>query len=284
MEFVEPKVNLWGLCPTNQEDALCWIERAARVCYASEGKTQSGSAKKFIKGILKPTPAHSSTLEHSNIVLRSGKVTLPQSEMEMIKATLKSDFIFTCIHRGRVYIYGNYRAFFETLNPNSFFDLPDCVPDFFPGYELVTDQTEIPLEAQAATVQFKTDRAVTHEIVRHRYKVAFSMRSQRYCNESNLEIVTPYWWAGVSQNVQKHFMLSCFQAEDDYKFLKSEGLKNQAARAVLPNCTSTTIVVTAFMSAWNWFFYLRTSSIAYPGIRQIMTEAKQQMRSIGLEV
>jgi thymidylate synthase ThyX len=284
VEFVEPKINLWGKCPTNQGDALCWIERAARVCYNSEDKTQLGSAKKFVKGILKPVPAHLSVVEHSNIVLRSGKVTFPQGEVETIKAALKSDFIFVCRYKGRAYIYGNYRAFFEALNPDSFFDLPDCVPKFFPGYELVTDQAEIPLEAQAATVQFKTDRAVTHEIVRHRHKTAYSQRSQRYCSESNLEIITPYWWAGASQNAQKHFMLSCFRAEDDYKFLKNEGLKNQAARAVLPNCTSTTIVVTAYMSAWHWFFYLRTSTAAYPGIRQIMTEAKRQMRSIGLEV
>lgn len=283
MEFIEPKVDLWGVCPTNQEDALCWIERAARVCYNSESKTQLGSAKKFIKGILKPVPAHLSVTEHSNIVLRSKKITLPQSEIEMVKATLKSDFIFTCLYKGRVYIYGNYRAFYEALSLDDFFSLPDCVPDFFPGYELITDQAEIPLEAQAATVQFKTDRAVANEIVRHRHKVAYSQRSQRYCNEANLEIVIPYWWYDAATNTQKRFMLSCFRVEDDYKFFKTQGMKNQEARAVLPNCTSTTIVVTAFMSAWRWFFYLRTSSIAYPGIRQIMIEAKKQMRSIDLE-
>lgn len=284
MEFVEPKVDFWGICPANQENALQWIERAARVCYNSEDKIVPGSAEKFIKGVLKPIPAHLSVTEHSNIVLRSGEFTFPQVEMGMVKAGLKSDFIFTCIKHGRVYIYGNYRAFYEALPLNNFFDLPNGVPNFFPGYELVTDLPDVPLEALAVTVQFKTDRAVTHEIVRHRHKTAYSQRSQRYCNESNLEIITPYWWANAAKDVQKRFMLSCFKAEDDYTYLKAQGLKNQEARAVLPNCTSTTIVVTAYMSAWHWFNYLRTSSAAYPGIRVIMKDAIKQMRKIGLEV
>ena len=284
MEFIKPKVQLWGLCPTDWDEATTWIERAARVCYNSEDKIKPGSAVRFIKNILKSKPPHGSILEHSNLVLRSEELKYPRREQEQQQGTMASRFIFTQVDHGRVYIYGNYRAFYEMIRPLSFFNLLNNVTDFFSGYELVTNQAEIPLFAQAATVQFLTDRAVTHEIVRHRHKTAYSQRSQRYCNESNLQIVKPYWWFPASNEEQRQFLLMCYRVEDAYRYFKDRGFKNQEARTVLPNCTATTIVVTMYMSAWHWFHYLRSSSAAYPGIRHITKEAVRQMRAIGLEV
>ena len=43
------------------------IERAARVCYKSEGKIQEGSAEKFLKAIL--NRGHESVLEHEKITV-----------------------------------------------------------------------------------------------------------------------------------------------------------------------------------------------------------------------
>lgn len=284
MHFKNPKVTMWGICPTDKANAMCRIERAARVCYNSEARIAPGSAEKFIGGLLKPTPPHMSVTEHSNIVLRSEKLRRPLTGQEVIKAELQSDFIFTCVHHDRVYLYGNYRAFFEALPIDDFFTMPECVSQHFPGYELVTNPADIPLEAQSVTIAFKTDRAVTHEIVRHRHKTSFLQRSQRYCDESDLEIITPYWWPNASADIRKRFTLACLQAEDVYTFLMNHGYSKQAARAVLPNCTSTTIIITAYLSAWHWYNYLRTSDAAYPGIQGIMLEAVRQLREAGLEI
>lgn len=284
MHFENPEVTLWGICPTDRDNAICRIERAARVCYNSEARIAPGSANNFVERLLKPTPPHMSVTEHSNLVMRSEKVTNPQKQLELFKSKLESHFIFGCIRHGRVYIYGNYRAFFEALPIDDFFTMPDCVPLHFPGYALVTDPADIPLEAQSVTIAFKTDRAVTHEIVRHRHKTAYLQRSQRYCDESDLAIIAPYWWGEASPEVKKQFTLACYQTEDMYKFLKDQGYSNQAARAVLPNCTSTRIIITAYMSAWHWFNYLRTSDAAYPGIRGVMKEAVRQLREAGLEI
>lgn len=288
MQLIEPKAEVWGLTPTTKEDTLLWIERAARVCYNSEDKTKPGSAKKFIEGILAPTPAHSSVLEHSNIVLRSEEMTFPLGELEKILSQLKSSFIFAELYRNRVYVYGNYRAFFEwcrTKRENfTFFDLPNAVPDFFSHYELVTKYAVIPDFAQSITACFTVDRTVTHEAVRHRFKTAFSQRSQRYCNESDLQIIKPYWLDKATPEAKIAFMLSCYKAEDTYKKLKASGLKNQAARAVLPNCTATTLVMTAYLAAWQWFFYLRVSGAADPSIRFAAGEVRTQMRAMGVMV
>lgn len=288
MNLIEPKVDVWGLCPTGQDAAMRWIERAARVCYNSEDKTKPGSAVKFIKGILAPSPSHSSVLEHSNIVLRSRELKFPLIELEEILGKLKTSFIFAQIYKGRVYLYGNYRAFYEYCriiqDDFSFFRLPDGVPNFFSGYELVTNPEEIPEFAQAVTVCFTVDRTVTHEAVRHRHKTAFSQRSQRFCNESDLQIIKPYWLDTASLEAKKAFMISCYNAEDTYKTLKASGLKNQAARAVLPNCTVTTLVMTAYLSAWYWFFFLRVSSAADPSIQKAAQQAQSQMRHMDIRV
>lgn len=302
MQLIKPRVELWGETPLTAEGTHLWIEHAARVCYNSEEKTKLGSAAPFIKRILKPKPSHSSVLEHSSIVLRSEIVKCPQDTLETTKGKIDSDFIFCKIYKGRVYIYGNYRAFMEYLGIN-FFWLPDAVSRFFPGYSLVTEAKDIPqfnpnynllpdsdnldnlpedlLDLRALTACFYTDRAVSHEIVRHRHLTAYSQRSQRFCSESDLQICEPYWFGLSSPEIQKRFMLSCFNAEDTYRCLKEQGYPNQAARVVLPNSTSTIIVVTAYMSAWRWFFNLRISPAAYPGIRLLMENVQSQMYNAG---
>ena len=285
MRLVQPKAELWGMTPLTADASHQWIERAARVCYNSEDKIKEGSAVSFIERILKPKPCHGSVLEHSNIVLRTGKVKNPQATLEKFRGTIESDFIFSDIYKGRVYIYGNYRAFMEYLN-TSFFNLPEVVHRFFPDYSLVTDPKDIPDDFRALTVCFHTDRIVTHMIVRHRYKTAFSQRSQRFCSESDLQICEPYWFQNATIEEQKKFMLFAYNVEDIYQFLKKsdhdkKGHSNQEARAVLPNCTSTVLVVTAYLSAWRHFFKLRISSAAYPGIRHLMESVQHQMCHAG---
>lgn len=276
MNIVQSKVDFWGMCPTSQEGTWLRIERAGRVCYNSEDKIKPGSAKKFITNILKPSPPHTSVLEHSNLVFRTDKITNPALELGKMRALLRSPFIFSDIYHGRVYIYGNYKAFYEAYCLGSIFNMVNEVQYYLPGYEVATE--DFPWFIHAATVCFKTDRAVTHEIVRHRHKTAYSMRSQRYCNESNLEVIKPLWYDHADARIQQQFRETCWSAESCYRYLKENKYTNQQARAVLPNCTATMIVVTAYLSAWEWFFKLRISSKADPAIQHVMKDARQQMR------
>lgn len=285
MRLVQPKAELWGMTPIDADASRRWIERAARVCYSSEDKITETSAVPFIERILKPKPCHGSVLEHSNIVLRTRKVKNPQAMLEKIKGAIESNFIFSGTYKGRVYIYGNYRAFMEYLS-TSFFNLPEVVHRFFDGYSLITDPKDIPDNFQAFTACFHTDRSVSHRIVRHRHKTAFSQRSQRFCNESDLQIAEPWWFQNATIEEQKKFMLFAYNVEDIYRFLKKsdhdkKGHSNQEACAVLPNCTSTVLVVTAYMTAWRHFFNLRISSAADPGIHKLMESVQHQMCNAG---
>lgn len=56
--------NLW---PIDGEKILKKIERCGRVCYKSEEKITSNSARKFVKGII--NSGHESVIEHVNITV-----------------------------------------------------------------------------------------------------------------------------------------------------------------------------------------------------------------------
>ena len=278
MNLIEQKTEVWGEIPLDLESTLTWVEKAGRTCYDSLCKVKLGSARRFVENVIKPVPPHASVLEHSNLVLRSKNTFRdPKFEERIVKGRIQSNFIFTGIQHDLTYIYGNWRAFYEEHKDIDFFKMPFCIEKFYPGYEVVREPGDVPYFAQAATVCFTTDRAVSHEIVRHRHKTAFSQRSQRYCSESNLKIIKPIWYDKAKASVQFAFKLYCNDTEQTYRILKKEKYTSQDARTVLPNCTATVLVMSAYLSEWDWIFYLRMSPAAYPAIRELMKEAKHKM-------
>ena len=52
----------------------------------------------------------------------------------------------------------------------------------------------------------------------------------------------------------------------------------QEARAVLPNCTKTEVVVTANLREWRNIFKLRCSRKAHPQIREVMIPLLRKMK------
>lgn len=283
MKIVNPIVNMWGYVPLDLDSTLKRIEEAGRTCYNSIDKIKPGSARKFVENVLKPVPPHASVLEHSNMVLVSKYAfSYPVDAQRKLRAGINSDFLFTGIQHDHVYLYGNWRAFQEEHIDIDFFNLPEQISKHYPRYEVVENIEDVPDFAKAVTFYFKTDRAVLAEITRHRAKVAFSVRSQRYCNESNLEIIEPYWLRNKDDSTAQEFIRFCEQAECTYKYLQSKGCNNQQARTVLPNSTATIIVMTAYLSEWGWIEYLRTAPSAYPPIQKLMTEVWKQMIEAGI--
>ena len=148
------------------------------------------------------------------------------------------------------------------------------------------------LEHCHISVRFITDRAVTHELVRHRI-ASFSQESQRFVKyKTGIEFILPVWLSDGyirsfntadeiykfcdSMPAQKAFiaqpwLISLFQAEGAYIFLRSVDLKPEQARTVLPESTKTEIVITANIREWRHIFKLRCSKKAYPQMRDLMT-------------
>jgi thymidylate synthase (FAD) len=134
---------------------------------------------------------------------------------------------------------------------------------------IIKNGHESVLEHVSITVKFIIDRGVSHEIVRHRI-ASFSQESTRYCNYSKggeIGFIKP---SLSSEQAFKLWQDSCEQAESTYLQLLNSGCKPQEARAVLPNCLKTEIVMTANLREWRHFLRLRTSLNAHPDMRKLV--------------
>ena len=60
------------------------------------------------------------------------------------------------------------------------------------------------------------------------------------------------------------------------------GLKAQEARELLPLCTKTELIMTAFTSDWEHFFKLRCHSTAHPQARELAVPLKEEFIKKGL--
>lgn len=138
---------------------------------------------------------------------------------------------------------------------------------------IVMSGHESVLEHFSVTFKVICDRAVSHQIVRHRI-ASYSQESQRYCNYTkegfgrSVTFIRPAW-------IEKHAELygvwqnACRNAEDAYFCLIDSGCAPQQSRAVLPNCTKTEIVCTMNIRELRHFLKLRTSKAADPAIREV---------------
>jgi thymidylate synthase (FAD) len=159
---------------------------------------------------------------------------------------------------------------------------------------LIKNGHESVLEHAHATVEIVTSRDVTHQLVRHRL-TSPSQESQRYCDYSGqVRFIIPEW-TGIEpddeydavdfENVEVmsspgwEWLTQVFGAETGYRLLRKLGKSPEQARSVLPNCTATTIVVTANFREWRHIFRLRTDSHADAEIRRVMQPLLAEMQN-----
>lgn len=124
-------------------------------------------------------------------------------------------------------------------------------------------------------------RSFTHELIRHRH-LSFSQQSQRFVDESESLFVVPPALADLPENspgmeAWKQAVLTAQSAYADIvSELQEQGLERkqarEAARAVLPNCQETRIVVTGNHRAWREFLWKRLAPGADAEIREVATQ------------
>lgn len=137
------------------------------------------------------------------------------------------------------------------------------------------------IEHGSITVKVTCDRGVTHEIVRHRI-ASYSQESTRYCNYSKdafgseITVIRPSFLDAQGFAIWKR---SCEAAEIAYFDLLDWGCTPQEARAVLPTCLKTEVMMTANLREWRHFFKLRTAPAAHPQMREVAIPLLHQMRS-----
>lgn len=125
------------------------------------------------------------------------------------------------------------------------------------------------LEHSFMSVRFVTDIGTSREIIRHRI-FSFAEQSTRYVNFDNygFEFIIP---PVDTREERLPFELACEDAALAYEHLIGCGMKPEIARAVLPLCTATRIVVSGNMREWRHAFELRCDVHAHPQIRALFS-------------
>lgn len=127
------------------------------------------------------------------------------------------------------------------------------------------------------TLDFITDRGVTHEMVRHR-RASFAQESTRYCNYakekfgSEITVIKPLNWDTLPDQHKHSFVKAFESSEREYNYLISEGFTPQIARGVLPTELKTEIIMTCDANEWEHFFDLRSYGVTgapHPDIKRV---------------
>jgi len=154
------------------------------------------------------------------------------------------------------------------------------------------------LEHSTATF-YITDvsRSVTHELIRHRH-FSYSQLSQRYLPATGPEVAEP---EAIAADPELHaiFVDAARHAADAYDRLLA-GLEEraarspdgtlarkqarQAARSVLPNATTSAIVVTGNYRAWRHFVGMRATEAADVEIRALAVAVLRELQTLAPNV
>lgn len=137
------------------------------------------------------------------------------------------------------------------------------------------------LEHAHATFRIKGgSRVFTHELVRHRL-ISPSQESQRYVcyadkpgrkKTRDFEFVTPPSFVGPDIDFRDEYRDMVDRCFDLYEKMLDSGVPPEDARYILPNATTSEIVITANFREWRHFIWLRTNPRAHWEIRRVAIE------------
>jgi thymidylate synthase (FAD) len=296
MRVIPPSYEV--LTHLDQETLAVRIEYCGRICYKSEDKINQESAIPFASKMAE---------RGHNSVLEMGVVSL---EVNCGTKTLKQEFF--CLqprfiqidetNDNRLLITGSIRAFRELLicHPKNKIVaamgafLHSHHPYFFQtiiaGEKLPKSKIEVrkvelsevdklpdnlKRKHRYLAVKFIINRAITHEIVRHRI-CSFLQESQRYCSYANnrfgqeVTFIKPMFFKEDSPQYNL-WLKAMLETENVYlQLIKEHAATAQAARTVLPNSCKTELIVYANLEEWQHIFKLRTVAGAEPSMREVM--------------
>lgn len=274
MKLIKPKAELL-IQPDGLDGIYKQIEKCGRTCYRSKDKITEDSAKPFVDRMILSN--HTAMLEHGTVYL-----FIPEKEYDK-QLSLYSYGVKACERYGRihfeeggVYVTTNYRVI---VKHNLYYLL-----------DFICKPTEF--HEKRYTFRCITSIGVTREMNRHRVN-SIAEQSTRYCNYSKdkfggeITFCIPKWYDEHKYDSYKmnEFDKYLKQAEDLYMFYVDCGMQPQEAREILPICTATEIVHTAFASDWRHFFDLRLfgkTGAPHPNMLQLATLMKEEAEKQGI--
>ncbi len=288
----------------DKQSLVTRIEVCGRLCYKSEDKITAQSAAPFVKNIIKR--GHNSVTEMGVFSLRihvsDGK------QVSEIYGVLPK-YLFIDEVDDTLLITGSVRAFRELILKHSEIRLVNAIGKFLIDrhpilYDDIAMKTvtgnngpgqieKVPLaeidklptvllaKHRHIAVKFYVNRAITHEIVRHR-PCSYLQESQRYCRyseskfDNQVTFIKPMFFKEGSEEYEL-WEKAMLDTEKIYiKLLETSS--PQAARTVLPNSCKTELIAYANLVEWHHIFNLRTSAGAEPSMREIMNPLLAEFR------
>jgi thymidylate synthase (FAD) len=135
------------------------------------------------------------------------------------------------------------------------------------------------IEHEKATVIFRVDRGITHEIVRHRL-FSYTQESTRFVNygKREIEFIEPVFSSGVDA-APLRWSASMREAEMNYLELLEVKQPPQMARSVLPNATASSIAMTGNLRSWRHFFIMRTTAETHPDLKRVSIPLLEEFKN-----
>lgn len=262
------------------------IDACASVCYQRPPKPTEEEAQEFCRKML--SVKHMSTLEMARI-----SVMLPTRNADNF---LDSKYIDCepisfddCCVSGSIRAFVELEGYWTDMLKEGFFAYH--YPLFFGNYSGDIDFSsvrfalpeEIPWQHKHVAARFIVNRAVSHELVRHR-PISVLQESQRYCRyEDDVAFIEPLW-AQRGDWLRSEWLKDMERDEERYKFRLLHKLSPQEAREKLPNSTKTELICYASLPQWKHMFDLRCSPAADPEMRRVMVPLREEFKEKYKEV
>ncbi len=302
MLIVDPSYEIQD--ELDQASLVIRLEACGRICYKSEEKIDRDSALPFVKKIAEH--GHNSVMEMAVVTLG---VKCSAEQFSSLLA-LEPKYLFIDRLGDEILVTASIRSFRELYQRAADNPLVEAMVSFQVdshaylfegvwdgGHGLraksniqvrkldLQEVDKLPLSAivnhRYCGVKFIVNRAVTHEIVRHR-PCSYLQESQRYCRYNQdkfgnqVTFIKPMFY----EEGTKEFALWQKAMEDTEKIYLQllETSTPQAARTVLPNSCKTEIIAYCNLQEWKHIFKLRTSPAAEPSMREIMIPLAAEMK------
>lgn len=282
------------------------IEACGRICYKSEDKITSESAIPFVKKIV--AHGHNSVMEMAAVTF---KVFCDQEYIDRF-FSCQPKYLIVHLIDGGMLVSGSLRAFREFYSFHQINEVAQiCIaflakdePYLFAdivgnaGADLQNSAIRVQrlslaevddlapqfqLHHRFVAVKFVVNRAVTHELVRHR-PCSYLQESQRYCRYSHekfgnqVTFIKPMFY---EEGTSEYDDWKKAMEETEKIYLKLlETSTPQAARTVLPNSCKTEIITFCNLAEWKHIFSLRTTTHAEPSMREVMIPLQQQLSKL----
>lgn len=257
------------------------IAYCAGVCYQREPRKTEEEAQAFCRRMVEI--GHHSTLEMAVVHL-----AIPYDAADIYSGE-KFLIVTAPWNNPKAVVSGSIRAWLEVegeYGSHVWNLLADQYPVFFTESDppkcnvRFATPSEIPWQHKHVAVRLIVNRAVSHELVRHR-PCSFLQESQRYCRyEDEVVFIRPEWFYNPKFRPDYSTWVESVETnEATYRHLLKRGLKPQQARAVLPNSTKTELIAYASLPQWKHMFNLRCSPAADPEMIRVMRPLREEFKA-----